>query len=236
MRELLPRAGEVDLFAAYAQADPGLRVNFVSSADGAAALDGRSDGLSGPADKLVFRVLRALADVIVVGAGTARIEGYGAVRLPAEHRDWRGAHGMPPAPPLAVVSRSLALDPASPMFTEADVRPLVLTGPDAPTPARQALAEVADLITGGSAAEWRALLAERGLTRILCEGGPRLFGSLLAEDLVDELCLTLSPVLARQEAPGIAEQPGGDGPVRLGLVHVLEDDGYLFLRYTVGRD
>jgi len=235
MRQLQPGDEGVDLFAAYAQAGPGVRVNFVSALDGAATLDGRSGGLSGTADKLVFRVLRALADIVVVGAGTARTEGYGPVQLTDEHRRWRLANGMPPLPRLALVSRSLALDPAGRLFTEPDARPLILTGPDAPEPARQALAAVADIITGDDAAAWLAELADRGLTRVLCEGGPTLFGSLLAEDLVDELCLTLSPVLVRQQSPGITAHATGGEPLRLDLVHVLEEDGYLFLRYSVRR-
>ncbi len=233
MRQLQPSGDGVDLFAAYAQPRPGVRVNFVAAADGAATLDGRSEGLSSPADKLVFRVLRAMADVVLVGAGTARIEGYGPVRLPADHREWRLAHSMPPVPPLAVVSRSLALDPASRMFAEADVRPLILTCTDAPAAARQALAAVADIVTGDSPADWLARLSERGLTHLLCEGGPTLFGSLLDQDLVDELCLTLSPMLTRQHSPGIVEERGDQRPLRLDLLHVLEEDDYLFLRYAV---
>jgi riboflavin biosynthesis pyrimidine reductase len=235
MRRLMPASGDVDLFAAYEQSAPSLRVNFVASADGAATLDGRSGGLSGPADKAVFRLLRAMADVVLVGAGTVRIEGYGPVRLPPELRGWRQAHGLAPVPPLAVVSRSLALDPDSPLFAEAAVRPLVLTGPEPPAERSQALAAVADVIAAESAAAWISQLADRGLTRVLCEGGPRLLGTLLAEDLVDELCLTVAPLLARQQAPGIAEQPGGAGPLSLDLAHVLEDEGFLFLRYLIRR-
>lgn len=235
MRQLLPAGDEVDLFAAYAQPTPGIRVNFVASADGAATLGGRSGGLSGAADKTVFRLLRSISDVVLVGVGTVRTEGYGPVRLPAELRDRREARGMPPVPPLAVVSGSLALDPGSPLFTEATVRSIVLTVPDAPTQQHRALSAVADVITGDSPAAWVAALAERGLTRVLCEGGPRLFGSLLAEDLVDELCLTVAPLLARQNAPGILERPGPGGPLRLQLAHVLTDEGFLFLRYTAHR-
>jgi riboflavin biosynthesis pyrimidine reductase len=233
MRQLLPAGGDVDLFTAYAQPAPGVRANFVASADGAATLDDRSAGLSGPADKTVFRVLRAVSDVVLVGAGTARAEGYGSVRVPPEHQEWRRAHGLPPVPPLAVVSRSLDLDPTAPMFTAATDRPLVLTGEDAPAERRRALSAVADVITGDSAAAWIGRLAERGLTRVLCEGGPRLFASLLAEDQVHELCLTVAPVLARQHSLSIVEPAGGAAPLPLELAHVLAEDGFLFLRYTV---
>jgi riboflavin biosynthesis pyrimidine reductase len=233
MRQLLPVGGEVDLFTAYTQPAPGVRANFVASADGAATLDDRSAGLSGPADKRVFRVLRAVSDVVLVGAGTARAEGYGPVRVPPEHQEWRRAQGLPPAPALAVVSRSLDLDPSTPMFTAATARPLVLTGEEAPARRQQALSAVAEVITGDTAAAWIARLAERGLTHVLCEGGPRLFASLLAEDLVDELCLTVAPILARQHALSIVDQAGGATPLSLELAHVLEEDGFLFLRYTI---
>lgn len=231
MHQLQP-AGDVDLFSAYAQPDPGVRVNFVASIDGAATLDGRSDGLSSPADKQVFRVLRALADVVLVGAGTARIEKYGPVRLAPDLRAWREANGLAAAPPLAVVSASLDLDPGSALFTDAVARPLILTRDDAPSDRRASLSEVADVLAGETAGAWLRLLADRGLTRVLCEGGPRLFGTLLDEGLVDELCLTLSPLMVGQAAPHIAEQLVPAVPHRFELLHVLVEDGFLFLRYV----
>lgn len=224
--------GDVDLFNVYAHPDPGVRVNFVASIDGAATLDGRSDGLSSPADKMLFRVLRALADVVLVGAGTARIEKYGPLRLPADLQGWREAHGIPAVPPLAVVSASLNLDPGSALFTEAVARPLILTRDDAPADRRARLSEVADILTGDSADTWLRQLADRGLARVLCEGGPRLFGTLIDEGLVDELCLTLSPLMAGQGAPHIAESMAPAAPRRFDLLHVLEEDGFLFLRYA----
>lgn len=235
VHQLLPAPGEVDLFTAYSQPHPGVRVNFVSSADGAATLDGRSDGLSGPADKRLFRVLRAVCDVVLVGAGTARIEKYGPVRPPAGHQRWRQEQGMPRVPPLAVASASLALDPDSSLFTDAIVRPLVLTGPDAPADRVRRLSTVADVLIGDGIAPWLAQLADRGLTRVLCEGGPRLFGSLLTAGHVDELCLTLSPILSRQAAVSIAEPAIQAPPAPLRLVHVLEEDGFLFLRYAADQ-
>lgn len=235
MHQLLPAAAEVDLFAAYAQPDAGVRVNFVTSADGAATLEARSAGLSGPADRTVFRVLRAVADVVLVGAGTARVEGYGPVRPAPEHQAWRRAHGLPPVPPVAIVSGSLALDPTTAMFTAALTRPIVLTGPAPPADRLALLEPVADVIRGDSPGNWLQTLTERGLSRVLCEGGPRLFSALLAGDHVDELCLTVSPLLA-----GPAElrmtAPEASIPTRgLDLVHVLTDDGFLFLRYRTRR-
>src|SRR5690349_7358621 len=106
---------------------PWLRVNFAASLDGAVTLDGFSAGLSGPEDKRLFGILRMLCDALVVGAGTVRNEGYGALRPSAERREWRLANGFAEYPTLVVVSRSLALDPDQAVFADAPVRPIVLT-------------------------------------------------------------------------------------------------------------
>lgn len=238
MRQLLPPlddAEAVDLYAAYQWERPGVRVNFVASADGAATLDGRSGGLSGPGDRDLFRVLRAMADVVLVGAGTVRIEGYGPARPSPEHQDWRRAHHLPPIPPLAVVSGTLNLDPDSRFFTEAAVRPLVLTGASSPPERRERLARVADLLAADSVDGWLEQLAERGLVRVLCEGGPHLFAALLAADRVDELCLTIAPLLVSQAALKIDVPTPDRTPHHLALMHVLEEDGFLFLRYAANR-
>ena len=232
VKQLQPIVGEVDLFTVYAQPDPGVRVNFVESIDGAATLDGRSDGLSSPGDKQLFRVLRAMSDVVLVGAGTARIEKYGPMSMPPDLTSWRLARGMPAVPELAVVSGSLDLDPDSKLFRDPANRPLILTREEAPAERRAQLSRVADVVSGDSVATWLRLLTERGLTRVLCEGGPRLFGTLLADGHVAELCLTLSPLMVGQVAPRIAHAAAQAAPHRFDLMHVLEEDGYLFLRYA----
>src|ERR1700761_4998816 len=174
-----------------------LRVNFVSSVDGAASVDARSAGLGSDADHRVFDLLRTLCDVVLVAAGTVRKEEYGAMRLRDEDAAARVARGLAAQPVFAIASGTLDLDPTSPVFTDAPVRPIVLTCGSA-TP-NGALEQVADVIVCGSDAvdphEMLAALHERGLTRIHCEGGPSFFGSLLQADVVDELCLTLSPLL-----------------------------------------
>ena len=230
MRQLRPASESADLFALYAHNPSTLRVNVVASVDGAATLDGRSAGLSGPADRRLFHHLRAMCDVVLVGAGTVRVEGYGSVLPSATLQGWRRDHGLSPSPRLAVASGSLALDSRSEVFRPAAARPIILTGAHPPAGRVDALSAVAEVVPGGSAAGWLQVLAERGLTRVLCEGGPGLFSSLVAEDLVDELCLTLSPLLAAHSGPGIT---AGVTPARaLSLVHVLEEDGCLFLRYA----
>jgi riboflavin biosynthesis pyrimidine reductase len=221
-----------DLIRAYGR-PAALRANFVSSADGAATLDGHSEGLSGAADKRVFGLLRMLCDALVVGAGTLRQEGYRPVRLDERRRAWRAAHGLPPYPTLVVVSARLDLDASSPVFAEAPVRPVVLTGFSASCPAD--LSEMADVRRYGSSAVDLAAaldgLRADGLSNVLCEGGPTLFGCLVAADLVDELCLTVSPQLAGAGAGRIVAGP--PSAVRtLALHHVLAADDVLMLRYT----
>ncbi|HSO01162.1 MAG TPA: dihydrofolate reductase family protein, partial [Gaiellaceae bacterium] len=189
-------------------------------------------------DKLVFDTLRLLADVFVVGAGTVRAEGYGGVRLSPADAAWRAARGWAEQPPLAIVSARLDIEPAHPAFTEAVTRPLVVTRAAAPAGALAALAEVADvLVCGEEAVDPRLMLAafaHRGLSQVLCEGGPHLFGSLIEADCVDELCLTVSPVLEGGPAGRIAlGDSAASRPMR--LLHALPAGDMLFLRYERRR-
>lgn len=248
MRRLLPDpAGEVsaaELAEAYAyppaDATGGswVRANMVASVDGAATAAGRSGPLSGPADRQVFSLLRALADVVLVGAGTVRAEGYGLVRPRPELAGLRTAAGQPPAAVLAIVSNRLDLDESSPLFTQSHPRPVVLTSEAAPNARRRAIEQVADVVVAGAAAVdlGRALdaLAARGLRRVLCEGGPSLLAGVIAADRLDELCVTISPLMVGGTAPrilsGAAER---QRPLR--LAHLLEQDGFVFARYLVDR-
>ncbi|WP_433614350.1 pyrimidine reductase family protein [Dactylosporangium sp. CA-139114] len=235
MQQLWPGVvAEPDLIDLYrTPPGPWLRLNFVSSLDGAGHVDGRSAPLSGPADKRVFGVLRMLCDALVVGAGTVREEGYHALRLDADRRAWRGANGLREYPTLVIVSGRLDLDPGQDALAGAPVRPIVLTRAGA-DPGR--LADVAEIITVGDGevdlAAGIAALRERGFAHLLSEGGPRLFGSLTAAGLVDELCLTLSPLLAGPGAGRITDGPPLAAPERLTLRHVLMDEGLLFLRHA----
>lgn len=240
MRRLLPDpVGEVsdeDLAAAHAypEAGPWVRANMVSTADGAASREGRSGGISGAADKRLFAVLRGLADAVLVGAGTARTEGYGPARAKPAYADLRRRLGQAPAPVLALVSARLDLDPAAPLFAEAEQRPVVLTVEEAPADRRAALAAVADVVDAGEVRvdAGRAVdaLAERGLPRVLCEGGPTLLAAVVGAGRLDELCLTLSPLLLAGTAPRVLAGPPVDAPLRLVRVH--EDGGTLFLGYA----
>jgi len=229
------------LSSLYARADRSetwLRVNFVSSVDGAATVDGVSGGLGGDADHRVFDLLRELCDVVIVGAGTVRAESYGPMRLQQPSADRRVARGLPPHPVFAIVSHGLDLDPASRVFTDAPVRPIIIATDAAPRDRRDRLAAVADIvIAGGDELDPVAMtvaLAERGLTQQHCEGGPSLFGTLIAAGVVDELCLTMSPQLVARDAKRIAAGELAH-PSELILGHVLVSGNTLLLRYEVAR-
>lgn len=214
-----------------------LRANMVSSLDGAGQHDGRSQPLSSETDMRIFGTLRALADVVVVGAETVRLEGYRPARAREAFAARRADAGQGSAPVIAVVSASLNLDFSLPLFTAPLVPTLVLTGAAAPADrvaaARAAGAEV--LVAGDGAGvepvRARAVLAERGLRRQLTEGGPRLLGQFVAADALDELCLTVSPTMTAGSAQRIAGGPSVAVPTRFAVASVLERDGFLFTRY-----
>ncbi|WP_329173761.1 pyrimidine reductase family protein [Streptomyces sp. NBC_01477] len=267
MRRLHPSAGTADdadlatplgLAAAYAYPAPRekdrpyLRANMVASLDGAAHADGKSAPLSSPADMRIFGTLRALADVIVVGAETVRQEGYRPAKARKDFAEQRAGEGRPPAAAIAVVSRRLDLDFDAPLFREPLTPTIVLTGAAAPeqrlAAARAAGAHVIVAPAGegagtggGTPADATAVdparavaeLAALGHTRLLHEGGPRLLAGFAAAGVVDELCLTVAPLLLGGDAPRIANGPAvPDGPTRFVPLSVLEEDGYLFTRYV----
>ncbi|HKB29804.1 MAG TPA: pyrimidine reductase family protein [Streptosporangiaceae bacterium] len=251
MRQLYPPGqggtdGGVDLAAAYAyppqpagRAAAWVRANMVTSTDGATAVNGVSGPLSGEADRALFWMLRGLADVILVGARTVRAERYGPARA---HKDWaRLRAGRPPLPPIAIVTGHLDLDLSSPLFTVAPAyaRTIVFTCDTAP-PDRRARAEKwADVVIAGSRRVDLAavvnVLAGRGLHRVLAEGGPHLLGQLVTADLLDELCVTVSPLLAGGDTARLTAGAELAEPRRLRLGHVLEAQDTLFCRYVRTR-
>ena len=229
------------LLEAYAIADremPAVRMNFVTSLDGAVTLEGRSGGLGDEHDRLAMQVLRTLADVVLVGAGTVRVEGYGGLQVGEADAAWRRSRGLPPQPRLAVVSSRLDLGPEHPVFARAVERPIVVTREAAPADRRDALAEVADvLVCGGDTVDLAAMLdafARLGLRQVLCEGGPHLFGSLVESGLVDELCLSLSPLLVAGGAGRIV-RGAPEVEQRMRLVHAIPAGDLLLLRYARAR-
>ncbi|MFH8249446.1 pyrimidine reductase family protein [Microbacterium sp. B2969] len=226
-----------ELFAAYALPDrstPRVRMNFIESADGAVTLGGQSGALGGETDRAVMAVLRTLCDVVVVGAGTVRIEGYGGIDVSDEDAAWRRSHGLPDQPRLAVVSNDLGLEPGDDVFAGGGT--IVVTHEAAPAAKRHALEEVAEVVScGSSAVDLSSMLeafAERGLAQVLCEGGPHLFGALLDAGLVDEVCVTIAPRFVGGDAGRIvAGASEADRRFRLGGV-LTDDEGFAFLRYV----
>jgi riboflavin biosynthesis pyrimidine reductase len=231
-----------DLARLYAYPDTGqvwVRANMVASADGAATIAGRSAGLSGDGDRSLLALMRTLCDVILVGAGTARAERYAAVR-PEEL--WPGLRRGPvPVPAIAVVTRRVSLDLSSPLLTAAlpGARTILITTEQAPAELRSDALRSADVIVAGDDTADLAFalhaLSERGHRRILAEGGPQLLGELAAAELLDELCLTISPLVASGGAGRIAMGTSAVQSGRLALQHVLEEEGHLFCRYTRRR-
>ena len=237
----------VDLAAAYAypswwagtgagERPAWVRANMVTSADGATAVKGASGALSSDGDRQLFGVLRGLADVILVGAGTARAERYGPAQPQGGWAPLR--EGRPATPPIAIVTGKLDLNLSSPLLRAAPAyaRTIVLTAQSAPPDRREQAAKWADVMIAGSRhvdlATAISALARRGLRRILTEGGPRLLGQLVAADLLDELCVTVSPLLAGGDAARITAGADLPSPRRFRLGHVLEAEGSLFCRYV----
>jgi riboflavin biosynthesis pyrimidine reductase len=231
--------------AAYAYPDDlpdgwWLRGNMVATVDGAAVgPDGVTRAISSDEDRELLALLRALSDVILVGASTAMAEGYGPERVNPEYAHLRAAAGQAPIPAIAVVSNRLDLDLDSPLFAEAAAPTILLTVADAPSDqlraARSKGSRLDVVIVGRTVVDPAmavAALVERGHRRLLCEGGPRWLSALVEADLLDELCLTVSPRLLGGDAFRILRNASlGDGlAVRLG--HVCSDGASLFLRYT----
>ena len=229
------------LYQLYDYPDTGgavVRGNAIASLDGAATTGGTSGGLGGPGDRRLFAVLREVADVIVVGAGTARAEYYGGARMTVAQRQARQARGQSEVPPVALVTRSGLIEHDLTVLTDSEVTPLVLTctAQAAGVAARLgAAAEVIDCSgTDPGEVDLGVLvdqLAQRGLPRVLTEGGPSLLGAFLAGDLIDEFCLTTAPLLVGGSAVRIT---GGatEALTAMRCAHVLTDaDGYLYSRY-----
>ncbi|HEY9373515.1 pyrimidine reductase family protein [Streptomyces sp.] len=214
-----------------------LRANMVSSLDGAAQHDGRSQPISSDTDMRIFGTLRALADVVVVGAETVRQEGYRPARAREAFAARRAAAGQGPAPVIAIITSSLDLDFSLPLFTSPLAPTLVLTGEDAPAErvaaAERAGAQVVRAGEGTRVDPERAKreLVARGLRRQLTEGGPRLLGQFVASGALDELCWTVSPTMTAGSAQRIAGGPSVTVPARFSLASVLEEAGFLYTRY-----
>ena len=203
--DLVGEAGELPA------ARPWVTGIMVSSVDGRATLGGTSRALGGPTDLAMLLALRRRADALIVGPGTVRTEGYGPLPCPA-----------------VVVSRSFDLPWEAGLFAAPGQRVLVYTRAEREPP--EVAAEV-ETVPIAELADVLADLRARGVERLLCEGGPTLNRALLADGLLDELFLTLAPLVAGDEAAPVIIAPGASA--RLALRSVAVDDGELYLRYSV---
>ena len=230
MRRLLPEpAAGVDPYESYGDL-PGLRLGMVVSVDGSATdAEGGTDGRGGDADFRVLRSLRALADAILVGAGTVRTGRLGPARL---RHDLRARRGRPPAP-IVVVSRSADLDWTLPLFTNAETPTIVVTSQSG----RKNVPSGIQVVVEGEdnvdlPAAIRSLREDLGYEHLLCEGGPALATALFRASLVDELCLSIAPTLLG--SPRHTRLLDGlETEVPLDPTALYIDEGVLFVRYRL---
>lgn len=218
---------------------PWLFTNMIVSADGATAVGGLSGELGADGDRAMFRALRAQADVILVGAGTARQEMYQPPIAYEAAQQQRRRRDQSPRPRLALVSRRLDLDPSLPLFADDDTktRPFVITTAEALAADTSGLDQRAEVLVAGvhdvELSVGIDLLAEHGARTVLCEGGPSLNGRLAATDLIDEWNLTVAPLLVGGDSKraAVGPLPGGP-PSTMHLARVWTLDHYLFCRWT----
>lgn len=210
---------------------PWIMANFVSTIDGAAVVDGGSTAINDEDDRAMFAAMRGVPDFIVVGAETIRAENYGPVDLDERRRAARVAAGLDEVPRLVITTRSLELDPHARVFGDPARRVTILTNEDAPEDRFAALSEVADVVRL-PATNPEGIVSHLGSARIiLCEGGPGLWGQFVAAGLVDEMALTVAPMLVSGGATRVARGPEAHPPVDMRLDNVVYGDRSLFLRY-----
>ena len=210
---------------------PYLFMNFVESADGRATREGSSRELGSDADLQMLLALRTVADAVLVGPGTIRVEGYGRL-CGEERRERRAAAGQAPDPSLVTFSRRFDVPWDASLFEAAEQPVLIYTAVPGEVPDVAAPVEVVVLEPYSSAAAL-ADLRSRGVRALLSEGGPTLFRGLLGDGLVDELFLTLSPELVGGEERRLIPGPPLRPVIELSLQWVLQADGELFLRYRL---
>jgi 5-amino-6-(5-phosphoribosylamino)uracil reductase len=212
-----------------------MRVNFIASLDGAITVGGVSEWLGSPGDRRIFRLLRALADVVLVGHGTSSNEGYGPITADSALGRLRTSLGRPATAPIAVVSRRASLAPDDRLV--AAPSPTICVTCEAADPDRRAALEAAGvrvLVCGDDVVDLPTALdrlADLGLEQVLCEGGPTLLFAAMTAGVVDELDMSIAPALVGGEHRLLP------GPLptaqRLELRQLLEEDGVLFGRYGI---
>lgn len=211
---------------------PWLMANFVSTVDGATAAEGGSSAINDDDDIAMFGAMRAASDVVLVGAGTVRAENYGPIRLDGRRRTARCETGLTETPRLVVVTRSLALDADHRVFSDPEYPVTVLTDETGPSDRFETLSRVADVVRLKSTGPEDILDHLGWAAVVLCEGGPTLFGQFVGAGLVDEMALTVAPLLVSGESRRVAIGPEAQPPLEMRLDRVLYGDRSLFLRYV----
>jgi 5-amino-6-(5-phosphoribosylamino)uracil reductase len=217
---------------------PYLVANFIASADGKAAADGRTAPLGSPGDRAAFHLLRTEVDAVLAGTRTLFIEKYGPLAKNPQLSELRVRAGRPPQPLGVVISRSATIPFEIPLFADPDSHVAIYAPAGTAIPDIAAKVTFHDLPAGddGLTGVMRSLRVDHGVRSLLCEGGPSLFTALLIDDLVDELFLTLAPKLVGGDEMGVTTGRPLDELADLRLVTALEEDGTLFLRYACIRD
>lgn len=216
-----------------------VRANMIASLDGGATDDGSSGGLAGPGDRAVFTRMRQEADVILVGASTVRIENYSGAQMSLAQRRDRQSRGQAEVPPIAVVTHRADFDHDAKLFARTEVPPLILTARDTVADARRRFGALAEIVDASGDPPDRVdpgvvldELSGRGLRRVLTEGGPSLLDMFIERGLLDEMCVTIAPILVGGNARRIVTG-SGEAHARMRRSHVLSDaDGYLYTRYV----
>ena len=243
LRRLLPDAGRLTAdelvaelrFADSAPADrPYIVVNMVTTADGRASVAGRTAPISSVADRQLFHALRTTVDAVMVGAGTIRAERYGRIVPDAARREQRATRDLEHDALAVVVSASLNVPTDVPLLQDTSSRVVFITASEAELEGCAAHVEYLRSAPVDMASALARLRADYGVRSILCEGGPHLNASLLADGLIDELFLTSVPKLAGGAGSlSIMDEAPLDDPAALRLLWLLECDGELFARYAL---
>jgi len=214
---------------------PWVAVNMACSADGRATVGDTSGGLGNATDRRLFAELRAQVDCVLVGTGTLATERYGSIVRDPAVREERERAGRSPQPMCCVVTRTGRVPLDIPLFGDPEQEIELFSGAAVPLHGVRARVDITRAEQPGFGAALRDLHTRRGVRTVLCEGGPRVLGALVADGLLDELFLTFSPLLVGAEGmKNVIEAPGARGPVPLSLLRVFESDGAVFLRYAVG--
>jgi len=210
---------------------PWVMLNIVESIDGATAVEGGASGLNDADDRQLFLALRAVADVVMNGAATVRAENLGPVKLSDEMMRRRREAGMQEPPTMVLLSRSLSLDPGMRIFSDPEQRPTIITGIEADPDRLEVLDGIADIVQIEELDGSSIIKALGNPSVVLCEGGPTINSQLIRDGVVDEVNLTISPVLALGESSRVASGSPLRPPTEMRLDRTLMGDQSLFLRF-----